>query len=459
MLDDHMGGLRSAVARFRASFLMRQAAVNVGTNIVVLAVSLGTGTVLARSLGTVGRGQLAAALVAPALIAVLVEMGCSQAITYEHARDPSAHRWLIATWLLMLLPLVVVGIVSGELLLLATLRNQGAYIQGLAAWYMTIVFFIVLWDVGVAVLLGDHHFRYVNIQRIAQPMATLIGYLVLALTGHLTVATALLMTYTTVGLISLTCIGASLRMYGLGKPDWVRGRRSLWYGFKAHGTNVSLMVNGRLDQLILPAFVGATTLGLYAVAVSVATIVFSVAAPLAILVLPAAARRTRDQPEIVRRATQASFLIALVVGAGLSLVAEFAVVHVYGRNFAGSVSAVWLLIPGYAVYVAGYTIWQGLYAAGRPFLAFLSQIGGLAVTTGGLLWLLPRGGGIIAAAAVSSISYGVVTLTSLALYSRVSRVPARRFLSWRSYRAEPAPKDSEVDPLETVVPIPPESTL
>jgi O-antigen/teichoic acid export membrane protein len=419
--------------------LIRQAGANLGANVLVLLLALGTGTTLARTLGTNGRGQLAAIMVAPVLIAAVVEMGCTQAITYEHARDVGAKSWLLATWLFFLLPVVVIGVIAGEFLIHLTLSHQDATVKGMASWYMTLVAVVVIGDVPSAILLGDHRFRYINVQRVVVPMATLIGYLGMLMVGRLTVMTALLVTYCAAAANSCVTLGVVCRRYGFGRFNWSKGRSSLWYGFRAHGTNVSLLVNGRLDQLMLPAFVGASALGLYAVAVSVSSIGYYIAAPLGLLVLPAAARRQHDQPEIVRRATQAGFIIAVLAGVGLAVIAEPAVVHVYGKSFAGSVTAIWIMLPGYALYVAGYTLWQGLYAAGKPLASLASQLIGAVVTVVGLVLLLPRGGGINAAAAVSTLSYAAVAVASLVMYCRTIQSSPTRFLITRGRIAWASP--------------------
>lgn len=415
--------------RMTSTAIARQAAANLLANFVLLATTVGTGTILARTLGTTGRGNLAAVLVAPPLLAIVFGMGSNQATIYEQARDPSAYKWLISTWTLMLLPFIALGIALGELMMIILLRTQSGEVQHLAEFSIPALAFLVLGDLAMAVLVGDHKFTMYNRIRLAQGFAILLGYVVLAKLGRLNVATAVGVAfgvYIAVGLFTITVV---LFRYGFGRPDWRKGRSSFWYGFRAHGTNVSQLANLRLDQLILPAFVAAESLGLYAVAVSVSSLVINLATPLAVLVLPIAARRAHDQVEVVRRATQASFAISAVVGLLLVAIAQPAITLVYGQGFVASVKLVDILLAGSIFYVAGFTLWQGLYAIGRPFSATIAQLAGLAATALGLFTLLPAGGGTTAAAIVSSVAYGTIMVASLLLYCHAAGLPLGSFLS------------------------------
>src|SRR6266851_4167131 len=60
-----------------------------------------SGIVIARSLGPAGRGELAAVLLWPALLASLSGLGTTDAITYLTARRPERTRDVAATGLLL----------------------------------------------------------------------------------------------------------------------------------------------------------------------------------------------------------------------------------------------------------------------------------------------------------------------------------------------------------------------
>ena len=79
------------------------------------------------------------------------------------------------------------------------------------------------------------------------------------------------------------------------------------------------------------------------------------------------------------------------------------------------------------LYVGAWILCAGLYAANRPFTAAVTNILGALVTVPGLLLFL-RPGGVVAAAVVTTISYGAVFAASVYLYSRATERRLREFL-------------------------------
>ena len=55
-------------------------------------VNVATGVLIARALGTSGRGELTAIIALPATIAWVFALGCFQAVSYHHARHPEDGR-------------------------------------------------------------------------------------------------------------------------------------------------------------------------------------------------------------------------------------------------------------------------------------------------------------------------------------------------------------------------------
>jgi O-antigen/teichoic acid export membrane protein len=184
-------------------------------------------------------------------------------------------------------------------------------------------------------------------------------------------------------------------------------------------------VNARLDLVIIPAYVGAASVGLYSVAANVAAIVGTLAGTIVALVLPAAARRgERGASTVV-----ASMYVALgvgLLGAGvIALLAEVVLRMLYGEEAVAAVQPLRILLAGYVLLMPGLVLAQGLSAANRPLTSTLPQIAGSVVTVVGLL-LFVRGNGIMAAAWVTTAAYAVVLVMALILYRGVAG------LSWRA---------------------------
>jgi O-antigen/teichoic acid export membrane protein len=398
-------------------------ALTMGTTAVVLATNLGTGILSARALGTSGRGQLTAISVVPGVVGLFVTVGCGAAVTYHHARRPEDAPALISTWLVMLAPLALIGIVAGEMAIGVVLAAQTPATRTLASLVMLTVLVGALSELFYAILLADQDFGFYNLTRALQPLLTLSTYLALLLVHRLTLTTVVL-TLVTVS-CTFTAVGTvrAVRRHGLGRPRLALGRSTLWYGARTQGHVATAVVNLRLDTLLLPAFVVASQLGLYSVAVTVAEVLAGVSGALLALVLPVAARRQAAQTSVVFAMMYASMAVAVVLGVALEILGGVAVRLVYGDAFAAGVPAMRILLPGTVLLVGAGVLAQGLRAANRPFSAALTNAPGAVVTVAALLLILPRGGGIMAAAIVSTVSYAIVFATSLVIYSRAVELP------------------------------------
>jgi O-antigen/teichoic acid export membrane protein len=204
-------------------------------------------------------------------------------------------------------------------------------------------------------------------------------------------------------------------------------RETVWYGFRAHAGSLAGIVNARLDLLIIPAFLGAASIGLYSVATNTTSIISTMTSTVAIFVLPVAARKRTQSPRTVIKTFQAVLLISIAFAVPLGLLAEPALELVYGSEFGDAAGAMRILLPGVAIDAAAVVLWSGLLAANRPFLASVADVPAGIITVGGLLIFL-RSGGIEVAAIVTSIAYTVTAVISVFLYKGVAKLRWRDFL-------------------------------
>jgi O-antigen/teichoic acid export membrane protein len=191
--------------------------------------------------------------------------------------------------------------------------------------------------------------------------------------------------------------------------------------------SIAGLVNARLDLLIVPAFLGAASVGLYSVATNVTSIIITLTATIATIVMPVAARRTRQSPRTVVRTLQVVLLIGVVIAIPLAVLANIALSVVYGADFEGAATALRILLPGVVLDAAAMVLWSGLIAANRPLLSSVAAVPAAILTVVGLIIFL-KDGGIDAAAIVSTCAYTVVFVISLFLYRHVAELRWRDFL-------------------------------
>jgi O-antigen/teichoic acid export membrane protein len=384
-------------------------------NALGLAANLASGIIIARALGTDGRGELTAITTIVVVAVWVFGMGAIPATSFHVARHPEDAGRLLASWLVMLVPIALVAAGALELLAPVFLAAQEAETLDLARLFVLTMLPFLVFQAAYGVLLGDHDFLFANALGFLRFAAISTAYAVLWAVGALEVSTALIALATIEVVFCGIALWRCVHRHGLARPDAALARSTLWYGLRAHGTQVGGVVNGRLDLLIMPAFLGAASVGLYSVATNVSWIVFTIASGLAAVVLPAAVRREEDRTWIVVSAMYATLGVGLVLATALALVAEPAVELVYGASFTDSTEAILLLLPGTVALALAAVLGSGLYSLERPGLAAMAQLPGIAITVVGLLLFL-ESGGIVAAAIVSSVAYAAVLLTSLVLY-------------------------------------------
>jgi len=413
------------LARTGATFLRpggrRSSAITTLTTGLVLLLNTLSGAILARVLLPAGRGQFAAITVAPPLITFLMSMGCGSAVTYHHARFPRSGGSLIATWALILIPLSIIAVIVCEVYARTVVAAYGTPTATIASFYaLTIPLggYSSLF-VGIGVGAGDYGFY--NAIRIAQSALPVAIFIALGVTGTLGIASATGSYAGVLALVSAAWLVRVLRRFGIGRPSLSLARSSFVYGLKSHGANIGSTVNLRLDQFILPLVVAASSLGLYAVAVSASAVVTSLSSAVAVVVLPTAARHPERAVAIARRALAVTLLSAILLAAALALVSPLALHIVYGPHYGGGANALRLLLPGAVALAAATVVGQALLAVNRPLDWTFSQLAAAVLTVVGLSLVAVLHVGIAGAAVVSSLSYGATLAVALCLFLRATR--------------------------------------
>ena len=221
----------------------------------------------------------------------------------------------------------------------------------------------------------------------------------------------------------------TLRRHGFARPDRKLLRKTLWYGLRAHAGSTAGLVNNRLDLLIIPAFLSATSVGLYSVATNVSSIITVLTGTIAIMVLPVAARRQGSARPVILT-LQATMGIALAIAIPLAVVAPLALRLVYGQDFEAAALPLRILLAGAVLQAGVMVLWSGLLAANRPLLASAAIGPAALLTVGGLIVFLPRGG-ITAAAIITSVVY-LAEFAAMAFFCRRTLG-----VSWTNYLRPP----------------------
>jgi O-antigen/teichoic acid export membrane protein len=366
-----------------------------------------TGILLARALGPEGRGELAAAMLWPSMLAAVGGLGVGDALTYFAARRTTPLPIIAGTGLALASAQSTVLILCGAVLIPVALSEHNS--ATIAASVIFLAFIPVTLTTGhlMGFLNGLHRFLTYNALRILVIAASAVGLVALGLTGNLTVKGAVVVYVGANLLTALTAVVAVIRAAGgTLRPSLPFARKALGFGVRSHLSGVSAMFNERLDQLVVSVVLAPASLGLYVIAVTMTAVTALIGSSIALVALPVLARASsRDsQLRAVRRYVGITLLGCLAVTVPLFIAAPWIIDVAFGDAFApaGDVTRV-LLVASVALALAR-VLGASLKGLGEPLQAGIGEAIALLITIGALSVFLPTLG-IMGAGIASLLAY------------------------------------------------------
>jgi O-antigen/teichoic acid export membrane protein len=393
-----------------------------GANAAQLVLGVATSILIARWLGPAGRGEVAAALLWPALLIYGGSLGLFSAATYLIARPGADVHHVSATGLMLGLLHGCVACGAALLIIPIALARQSSEVINAARILIAVIPLSMIGMCGTNLLLGRMRINTVNVLRCLVPLGYFIGVVSIRVCDVLNV-TNLAMLY-----LGLNVLFAASSVITLWRCNLVSGlrlnlqvAREYWsYGSKIHVGSLGALANQNLAQLILASYAAPAALGIYVVASNTAgaiqilgQAVQSVALP-TIASAPDNGRRIAALQHIFGRFWNVN-LIALPIAA---ILLPPAMLITYGRGFSGAIIPAEILLLGFVLLTARDVLIAGAQALGRPFLGSGVYWIGAVVTAALLLILMPRFG--IIGAAIAGLASAIVQLVATLIALRRS---------------------------------------
>ena len=397
-----------------------------GTNILMALLSVLTGSLAARLLGPDGRGELAAIQMWTGFLAGLANLGLPQALTFYAAQFPTRAGQSLGSAICLNVFASLPFMALGYVLIPTVLSAQSATVIAAARCYLLLLPVQAVESMPYHVLRGRSDFTVWNALR----MAPGIGWLALLVFGWLTDRSAppfFAMTYLIV--VAVLCVPnlyvVRRRLAGPFRPDPHQWRPMLRFGLPTMLSGVPQVLNLRLDQMLMAAFLPVQTLGLYVVAVTWSTAVVQLPNALANVILPRTASQhdLAGQRVVFAQGSRLGVLCALTVAVLVAVTTPWAIPFLFGSRFVAAIPVAWVLIPAAAVAALNLILEEGLRGLGHPAAALSAETAGLAVTALALLALL-RPFGIMGAAVASLLGYSTVALMLIVSSCRVTEQSA-----------------------------------
>jgi O-antigen/teichoic acid export membrane protein len=205
-------------------------------------------------------------------------------------------------------------------------------------------------------------------------------------------------------------------------------RKLLRFGLVGYLGSLTSFVNYRFDVLLVNVFAGARQVGLYAVGVGLAEVVWYLANAAGIVLAPkVASSDLKDADRMTESVCRVVTGLAIVAGLGLSVFSPFAITLFFGTEFIESTWAVWLLLPGIVTFSVARVLSMYLLGRNKLKIDLLASACGLVVTLALDLLLIPSFG-FRGAAIASSVAYTCTMLVSLTWVTHRSTISLRNLL-------------------------------
>ncbi|HWM10369.1 MAG TPA: oligosaccharide flippase family protein [Solirubrobacteraceae bacterium] len=356
---------------------------------------------LARGLGPAGRGSVAFITVTALVTSRIAKAGLGQATSVLAAQRPGARGVLLSNLLSFSLfsSLVVGGAVVGVLYVLdagaAGLEQSqlAILLAGIVATSLVDDNFLIgcgrLREAAAISASGGWLYAVALVAAIATVGLSVDSAVVAWVAAHLTWATV------------LATVGA--RVGGLRPANLRLLAESVRFGVRAWLGGVSLLLNARLDQLLVGIIATDVALGLYAVAVNAAEMLLFLPTAIATSLLPTVAREHDGaSAERTLRTFRAAAVLALATIVVAASLGWLAIPTVFGEDFRGSVEPFMWLLPGALGYTALSIFSNSLLGSRAPGMSSLGSAMALGVGLALDIALIPVFGASGAAAAASA---------------------------------------------------------
>ncbi len=227
------------------------------------------------------------------------------------------------------------------------------------------------------------------------------------------------------------------------RPEAARGpdrrlREAGRFGARAWVNDLFQLINLRPDLFILSAYFGAADTGVYAVTVSITSLVWIISQPLASVVLPRTASVVAADPGLRPTVPASSQISAVRHSVLVSLAGTLIVIPilaiaplVWGPGFDRTLTLGLIMVPGVAMLGIGRVMVAAFTGRGAANQALIVGLVSFPLTLVAFLLVIPNHGAT-GAAVVSCCSYVAASLLAAYLFFRSSRAPLTSALVPRS---------------------------
>jgi O-antigen/teichoic acid export membrane protein len=369
--------------------------------------NIATGVLLARWLGPYPRGEFAAVILWPSILAAVGSLGVADATTFYTARAARPVGVIVGTALVLgaIQSIALIGIGFAVLPLVA--GHYGSHVVHVAELFLVFIPLNIATLVLAGGLSGAQRFGFFQLVRIATVASNAIGLGALALVGRLTVesgAIVYLLANLTTALIA-TALYLRLEDHRLSFDPKVFPSL-VSFGLRSHLGNVSSLLNQRLDQLLISVFLAPVQLGVYVVAGTLSSATVLVGTSVSLIAFPRIARSEGARARPAKRFIAITVVGSAILSVPIFLFTDRLLTFFFGQSFASATTPARVLLVAAVVLSTNRVLGATLAGLGRPLEQGIGELLALVATAVSLAALLPRLG-LLGAAVASVIAYAI----------------------------------------------------
>jgi|HubBroStandDraft_1064217.scaffolds.fasta_scaffold11608_3 O-antigen/teichoic acid export membrane protein len=377
---------------------------SVASKAVILGLQAGTGILTARVLRPWGRGELAAMILWPLLVASVTTLGVPSSLIYFLRHRPKERDQLVANGFAMSAVLGVVAALVTIAILPLCLHQYSPSIISAARWFLITVPICSVTLAGRAILEASHDFSASNAIQILTPFATLIVLVAFLGLHQLNPYTA-----------AIAYIAASIPTFWL--MAW-RVRRVcslrvgaqpkvmkliLGYGIRSYGIDVLGTLALYVDQVLVVGILSPGAMGSYVVVLSLSRMLNLFQNSVVMVLFPkSAGRPVREVIEMTGDAVRVSTLVTVFCGVFVCAAGPLLLRILYGSDYVAAAGALRILVIEVVLSGATYVLAQAFMALDTPGVVTALQATGLSLSIPLMFLFIPRFG--IYGAAISLLA-------------------------------------------------------
>lgn len=379
--------------------------------------------ITARYLGPSGRGVLVLLAVIQGLAIQFGSFGFNASITYFISRDSASTGRVVSNTIVLA---IAGGATLCAILFTAVLVAPNVLLGSVDASYLYIALLGLPFVLGTQLLQNMFIARQMtydfNLLDLLGRFLQLFGFIILLLILGLGTREAVwCMTIVAIVTGFVTLLRVSRVTQIRFQFDRSLFRSMVRYGMRTYVASLLMFMVMRSNIFFINYFLGEKDSGVFSVVLQVTDLVYLIPTTLGLILFPKVSMNENDNGELTAKVFRFSVLAIGMVLVVLSIFAESGIRILFGEQFAGAVTPLYVLAPGLLALSLVTILNNDLAGRGLPPVVILAPAVGLAVNIATTL-LFMKTLGIVAAALALSASYVCMLVILYLYFVRISKL-------------------------------------